>query len=200
MTDTLAERTALHDELLGALVAAPEIFDRAFAPPDPYAEEKAADLDLIAGFSDLLFSPARAGIGQGGTGLAVLVQPSCADCVTSLTELIDLATSRPDLRISVIDLPQTANDPRPMTLAALLDQHGASAALEARRIWADRPDSSPDEVLSSLGLTVTAHPLDLAADVKMAETLGLDLFPSYVLPQMMIRGAIPGFVLEGYLE
>jgi len=49
-----------------------------------------------------------------------------------------------------------------------------------------------------LGLRVTLF--DMAEDAALAAELGLDMAPSYVLPDMMLRGAMPAIVLEKYLR
>lgn len=48
-----------------------------------------------------------------------------------------------------------------------------------------------------LGLRVTL--LDIDAQASLARDLGLDMAPSYVLPDMLLRGAMPMVVLERYL-
>jgi len=40
---------------------------------------------------------------------------------------------------------------------------------------------------------------DIGSDGALARSLGLDMAPSYVLPDMMLRGAMPSIVLERYL-
>ncbi|SEM11651.1 hypothetical protein SAMN04488077_102134 [Roseovarius tolerans] len=40
---------------------------------------------------------------------------------------------------------------------------------------------------------------DIGSDAALARSLGLDMAPSYVLPDMMLRGAMPAIVLERYL-
>jgi len=40
---------------------------------------------------------------------------------------------------------------------------------------------------------------DIGPDAALARSLGLDMVPSYVLPDMMLRGAMPDIVLERYL-
>jgi thiol-disulfide isomerase/thioredoxin len=40
---------------------------------------------------------------------------------------------------------------------------------------------------------------DIGPDAALARRLGLDMAPSYVLPDMMLRGAMPAIVLERYL-
>jgi len=42
--------------------------------------------------------------------------------------------------------------------------------------------------------------LDIARNAALAETLEIDMAPSYVLPDMMLRGHIPPIVLERYLK
>lgn len=41
--------------------------------------------------------------------------------------------------------------------------------------------------------------LDMRRHRELAEALGLDIAPSYVLPDMMLRGALPPIVLKRYL-
>lgn len=42
--------------------------------------------------------------------------------------------------------------------------------------------------------------IDIAAHADIARALELDTVPSYVLPDMMLRGAMPAIVLEKYLS
>lgn len=49
-----------------------------------------------------------------------------------------------------------------------------------------------------LGLRVNTF--DMANDMAFATELGLDMAPSYVLPDMLLRGAMPAIVLEKYLS
>ncbi len=42
--------------------------------------------------------------------------------------------------------------------------------------------------------------LDVTQEPALAQSLGMDTVPSYVFPQMMVRGDVPVFVLEGYLD
>lgn len=53
-------------------------------------------------------------------------------------------------------------------------------------------------IASKLGLRVSTF--DMARDADLAAELGLDMAPSYVLPSMMLRGAMPAIVLEKYLR
>lgn len=49
-----------------------------------------------------------------------------------------------------------------------------------------------------MGLTAKVIPLDDESR-PVFERLGFDVVPSYVLPQMLIRGAMPAIVLRSYL-
>ena len=48
-----------------------------------------------------------------------------------------------------------------------------------------------------LGFRATVF--DIEADADLARDLGLDMAPSYVMPDRMLRGAMPAIVLERYL-
>ena len=48
-----------------------------------------------------------------------------------------------------------------------------------------------------LGLRINTF--DMANDMALATELGLDMAPSYVLPDLLLRGAMPAIVLEKYL-
>lgn len=53
------------------------------------------------------------------------------------------------------------------------------------------------DLAARLGLRVSTF--DMIKDADLATQLGLDMAPSYVLPDMMLRGAMPAIVLEKYL-
>lgn len=61
----------------------------------------------------------------------------------------------------------------------------------------DTAEAELREIAERLGLRVSRF--DLLTETALATELGLDLAPSYVLPDMMLRGAMPGIVLEKYL-
>src|SRR6056297_2433511 len=44
-----------------------------------------------------------------------------------------------------------------------------------------------------------ATEFDMGRDAALARDLGLDMAPSYILPDKMLRGAMPAIVLERYL-
>ncbi|MHA6324134.1 hypothetical protein [Roseivivax sp. CAU 1753] len=150
MFQTDAERAAFAAELRAALLADPEIVDRALNPPAPsaadlYLDARNADLALIAADTDLLFG-AGPTLGPAGApvALAFLTDPDCAACIAAQAELEALLTDR-GARARIID-----------------------ATTAPGRALMDR--------------------------------LTLDALPSYVLPEMMVRGAMPSFVLGRYLD
>lgn len=66
----------------------------------------------------------------------------------------------------------------------------------------DCPDCAQAEaelraLAGRIGLRVNVFDLDRDAD--LAARLGLDMAPSYVLPDRLLRGAMPAFLLERYL-
>lgn len=67
---------------------------------------------------------------------------------------------------------------------------------------ADCPDcATAREELQALATRMgfRATVFDMGRDAALARELGLDMAPSYVLPDMMLRGAMPSVVLERYL-
>ncbi|MGX0978004.1 hypothetical protein ACSSVY_003742 [Roseovarius sp. MBR-51] len=67
----------------------------------------------------------------------------------------------------------------------------------------DCPDCAAAEaelrhLAAALSLRVSVF--DMVRDAALAEKLGLDMAPSYVLPDMLLRGAMPAIVLEKYLR
>jgi hypothetical protein len=66
----------------------------------------------------------------------------------------------------------------------------------------DCPDCAQAEaelraLAGRIGLRVNVF--DMGRDADLAARLGLDMAPSYVLPDRLLRGAMPAFVLERYL-
>ncbi|WP_172293944.1 hypothetical protein [Pseudoruegeria sp. HB172150] len=92
------------------------------APPtapsaaDIYADEIAADRDLIASEADSLFDPARPGYGPQDAPVAIVIftGPGCAECAQAEDEIAALADSL-NIRASVIDTAEAEN-------AALMDR------------------------------------------------------------------------------
>jgi hypothetical protein len=53
------------------------------------------------------------------------------------------------------------------------------------------------ELAARLGLRVSLF--DMGRDADLAARLGLDMAPSYVMRDRLLRGAMPAIVLERYL-
>ncbi|KUF11604.1 hypothetical protein [Pseudoponticoccus marisrubri] len=106
-------------------------------PSDPYAAEKAADLNRIAADAPRLF-------GADGAGdIALFVGPDCADCPAAQESLQALAAVL-DKQVRILDISDPANS-------------------------------------------------------ALMQRMTLDTVPSYVMPDKLIRGAMPRVVLERYL-
>ena len=45
----------------------------------------------------------------------------------------------------------------------------------------------------------TVHVIDMAQEAALAQAFGFDSAPNYILPKMMLRGAMPAIALERYL-
>jgi hypothetical protein len=56
-----------------------------------------------------------------------------------------------------------------------------------------------DTLATRLGLRANVIDTGTAENAALMDQLGLDLLPSYVMPDRMIRGDIPVFVLDRYL-
>ncbi len=56
-----------------------------------------------------------------------------------------------------------------------------------------------EALLGDLGRTATRIDADTSEGRALMERLTLDALPSYVLPKMMVRGQVPGIVLQRYL-
>ncbi|MGR3497227.1 hypothetical protein [Citreimonas sp.] len=122
------DRLSLRDRI--DALRAPEIVIE-----DPYADEIASDLEMIAAEKDALFG--------GAADIALFVGPDCAECDAARAEL--------------------------------------------------------DALAQRIGVTVAVHHTDTAEEAALLERLTLDMVPSYVMPDRLIRGAMPAFVLERYL-
>lgn len=102
---------------------------------DPYADEIADDLAMIAAERDALFG--------GEADIALFIGPACAECDAARAEL--------------------------------------------------------DALAERLGVTVAVHMTQAPESAALLKRLTLDMVPSYVMPDRLIRGAMPAFVLERYL-
>ncbi|SMC40667.1 hypothetical protein [Primorskyibacter flagellatus] len=201
--ETPAAQIALGAELRTVLADHPEIVETALsAPPpvDPYAAEKAADLAMIGGYAQQLFARDAPGLGsvEAGTVWAVFLKPGCESCTDVLADLKALVERR-DLRINLLLLSAGPEDTRPGLLHALARRQDGSALLALNTIM-ERPEITAAEIVGGLAIEVKPDSAEADADLAMFERMGLDKTPSYVLPDMMIRGQMPVFVLERYFD
>ncbi|WP_297774810.1 glutaredoxin family protein [uncultured Roseovarius sp.] len=76
----------------------------------------------------------------------------------------------------------------------------AAIALFTRKDCAECAKAEADlrQLAKRLGVRVTL--LDIEAEATLARALGLDMAPSYALPEMLLRGHMPAIVLERYLS
>lgn len=174
-------RRALGDEVRALLLDEPDIVTRALSagqPPDSasiYAEEAQDDLDLIATYADMLFVPTGAGFGADTPRKVVTLFISAAvpESREALAGLIALTARDPGLRV---ELRAFDSSDETEALLDLMTAKGPNAMIQAP--WG------------------TAAPGPLA---ELTQTLGLDMAPSYVTREMMVRGAMPSAVIERYL-
>lgn len=78
---------------------------------------------------------------------------------------------------------------------------GATAAIAffTRDDCSDCATTEADLRVLATRLGVRVSRFDITEDAALAAELGLDMAPSYVLPDMLLRGAMPSIVLEKYL-
>ena len=193
--DTHAEQDALGAELRALFAAEPGIIENALIPQpaeDPYADEKAADLAAITSEAARLFAPDAPGFGNPDAAAiwAIFVRPDCGECADAVRGL-QLLVRVHDLRVSVFLLPTDPADTRPGLLKAAATQ-GDTAVLNVL----DGVLHGRAEGAAPRGSDTTTG----ATNQAMFDRLGLDTTPSYVLPDMLIRGEMPGFVLERYID
>lgn len=91
-------------------------------------------------------------------------------------------------RLFAKDLPGFGNPDASRTIALLTRSDCAACALA---------EADLRELAEPHDLRVTL--IDMDANPDLAQALDLDLAPSYVLPDMMLRGHMPVIVLERYL-
>lgn len=181
-------RAAFGAEIRDLLLDEPEIVARALdmARPDPgeiYAEEAADDRSRIAEVAPLLFSATKRGFGAAYPRLtvALFIAADCPECRDAVKDLVALTQSHPGLRVE---------------LRPLRDDHATLSLLQGVELF------GPESLLRRNTVRGTRPPLDtvrLLAEAESAAWLGLDTAPSYVFPDMMIRGHVPSAVLERYI-
>lgn len=213
---TEAERAAFGAEIRALLLEEPDIVGRALSPGPSYAEEAAQDAALLADLApDLYHDPADFAEGPpDGTPLVAFLPPACDTCPELLTELRALTEDSSATRLIVKDFPVYAQDgPQAARfLTAVLEELGPSYWKEARTALSGLPDASNPLALRRLS-QVMGWPADrlfarmsapetdarLARMRGLAEALGFDVFPSYVVGGTMIRGDVPPALLARYL-
>jgi protein-disulfide isomerase len=213
---TEAERAAFGAEVRALLLDEPEIVGQALSPGPSYAEEAAKDAALLDELAaDLYRDPADFAEGpEDGTPLVAFLPPACDSCPDLLEDLRALAQANAATRLIVKDFPASPQvDPQAARfLTAVLKDLGPAYWKEARTALSGLPDPSNPEALRRVS-EVMGWPADdliarmAAPDVEarlgrmrgLAEALGFDVFPSYVVGGTMIRGDVPPALLGRYL-
>lgn len=194
------QRAAFGAEVRATLLAHPDIVVRALNGDTGYAAAAQADRDLLAD-QGALFAPTPLGIGADAPRLTILFYEDypCADCASAWAELVALAQRHPDIRIE----PRFARDSgTAQLLLSLLDRQGAGAYHAARaQLMAARDAAGLAQIIAAQGW-VQDRMFRKAPGTEAAafDRMQLDMAPAYVLPDMMLRGALPGFVLEKYIR
>ncbi|MFP4044676.1 MAG: hypothetical protein ACLFTP_08945 [Rhodosalinus sp.] len=213
---TEAEHAAFGAEVRALLLDEPEIVGRALSPAPSYADEAAKDAALLdERAAELYRDPADFAEGPaGGTPLVAFLPPACETCPELLEELRALAQENGATRLIVKDFPDSPQaDPQAARfLTAVLEELGPAYWKEARTALSGLPDPSNPEALRRVSevmgwpaedlLARMAAPDTEARLVRMrglAEALGFDVFPSYVVGGTMIRGDVPPALLARYL-
>jgi hypothetical protein len=160
------------------------------------------------------------------TGLFSLATPAGAD--TDFTDLTraERAIFHAEIREALLGLPDLTDKITPPPIdhyADAVENDLARIEAQANRLFAPGlPGFGPADAAQSIALLVRpdcpectramedlrtlvqTHDLrvtliDITENPDLAQTLDLDLAPSYVLPDMMLRGHMPGVVLQRYL-
>ncbi|WP_375173159.1 hypothetical protein [Pseudooceanicola sp.] len=197
-----AERRIFGEEVRAAILADPSPVAGALFPPAPdlYAEAAAEDrarLEAQAG----LFKATERGFGASAPRLTIVFFEAypCPDCADAWAELAALMARHPDIRVE----PRFARDGAvPQLLLSLLDREGPDAYRDARtRLMAAQTEAELAEILAEGRWTqdrmMRPAPREEAAAFAALE---LESTPAYVLPGLMLQGAIPQIVLEKYVS
>ncbi len=85
--------------------------------------------------------------------------------------------------------------------APRLFAEGARIVLFTDRDCPDCPRAAADlsDLAKRLGVAIAVHPLEQGDNRALWQSLGFDIVPAYVMPDKLIRGHMPAFVLERYL-
>lgn len=204
----------LGQELRALLLEEPELIEQGRAEArrrmaadaaSDLAAEIAGDRATIADLAESLFNVTPRGFGaaEGPAGITLFTAARCADCLQAEAELRRLVEEMPGLRVERRSLSDSRAD---LLARALEEAQGPEAALAYRTALAEAPEADADAVLRQTGIDPESLPIsdslraDLAAEAALFSRLGLDASPSYVMPDRLIRGAMPGIVLKRYLS
>jgi hypothetical protein len=160
-------------------------------------------------------------------GLFALAAPAGAD--TDFTDLTptERAVFQSEIREALLGLPDLADRIAPPAInpyASAVEDDLARIKAQAHRLFApDLPGFGPKDATQTIALLTRADCaacdkaeaelrdlaetralrvtlIDMAENAGLVQALELDLAPSYVLPEMMLRGHMPAVVLKRYLS
>lgn len=196
-----SDRLAFGQEVRAAILADPSPIEHALTPPPPdlYAEAVAADKQRLEE-NAALFAPTPRGFGAEDPRVTIVFYESypCAECATAWADLELLLAHHPDLRVE----PRFAEESAAaQLLLSLLDREGAERYREVRATLMAATTEAELADLMAKGGWIQDRMLRPAPrqDAAAFTALELDSTPSYVLPGMMLQGAMPAIVLEKYL-
>ena len=196
------DRAAFRAEVRAAILADLEPIDRALNPPAPnlYSEEVAQDRARLDAQADL-FAKTDRGYGAEDPRVTLVFFESypCDTCADAWSELETLMARHPDLRVE----PRFASDSASaQLLLSLLDHQGIATYRAARSVLLRaQTEDAVRQAIATGGWTqdrmLRPEP---RRDASVFDLLELDAVPSYVLPDMMLRGSLPAIVLEKYVS
>ena len=196
-----ADRAAFDAEVRAALLADPTPVIAALRPEAAqFSEEAAADRALLDQLAPL-FQPTERGIGSDSPRITLVVfdRFPCPDCARSWQDLTRLVQDIPDLRVE----PRFAEATGPaQLLLSLLDREGPDAYHAARLKLLAAPDEDAMAQVLTENRWIQDRMLRPAPEMEAQAfaALDLDVAPSYVLPGLILRGAMPAIVLEKHLR
>lgn len=215
-----AEREAFNAAVRDYLMANPGLVYEMLAAIEGQRleDEASADLQRIAKWSEDLFRrPGDPVLGNpdGDVTLVMFTDYRCPYCRATEADLAEMIAADPGLRIVVKHYPILT--PESATAAAfalaVADIGGNAAHLEAHaRLFDLRggySEASLARLATDLGLPADAV-LErmrgedvknrIASTLALGSEFGFDATPSFVLPQLLVRGQMPKEVMEGYVE
>lgn len=179
--------------------------------------EAEADTALLAERAEALFAdPADPVMGNpaGDVSIAVFTDYRCPFCRQTQADLAALAAADPGLRIVVKHYPILAPDSAAAAAFALavLDLGGQAAHDAVHPKLFGLRGGYTEATLGALAREVGLDPSEVfarmesdAMAVRIEATLdlgrgfGFDMTPSFVLPELMVRGQVPAAALERYI-